>query len=192
MPGGAAAWLSPCLRRCQRVVRGQHRELEKLLLAGEMPALVALLRQRPRPELCRALATALAGAPPAGAERRGAPPRRALHSEARAPPSGAAPPGAAPPGARPFPVVLSAEPADGKVVTATLGIVTSTSVLSANLATDVLVAIMGIFGGPVRQYEDLVSDATVRAIDGVAAAAQRMGGDQVTNLRIEKAVLQNR
>jgi uncharacterized protein YbjQ (UPF0145 family) len=152
-----------------------------------MPALVALLRQRPRPELCRALATALAGAPPAGEERRGAPPRRALHSEARAPP-----PGAAPPGARPFPVVLSAEPADGKVVTATLGIVTSTSVLSANLATDVLVAIMGIFGGPVRQYEDLVSDATVRAIDGVAAAAQRMGGDQVTNLRIEKAVLQNR
>jgi uncharacterized protein YbjQ (UPF0145 family) len=150
-----------------------------------MPALVALLRQRPA--LRRALAAALAGPPPPADERRAAPPRRALHNEARVPP-----PGAAPPGARPFPVVLSAEPADGKVVTATLGIVTSTSVLSANLATDVLVAIMGIFGGPVPQYENLVSDAVVRSIDGVAAAAQRMGADQVTNLRIEKAVLQNR
>ncbi len=150
-----------------------------------------LLRQCQRPALGRTLAVVVLPRPRAEEERhtaaRGAQPRRAMHAEAR--PHG---PGATSNTAKPFPVVMTGEPADGKVVTATLGIVTSTSVSSANLVTDVLVAIMGIFGGPVRQYEDLVSDATVRAIDGVAAAAQRMDAHQVTNLRIEKAVLQNR
>jgi len=91
-----------------------------------------------------------------------------------------------------FPVTMTEKPSEGKVVVETLGLVTSTSVMSRNILVDIYVAIMGMFGGPMPPYEEMVADAVVRATDGVATAAQKLGADEVINFRIEKAVVTNR
>jgi uncharacterized protein YbjQ (UPF0145 family) len=80
---------------------------------------------------------------------------------------------------------VNTETIAGETIEASLGMVRGNTVKARNAGRDLTQAIRNFFGGELKAYSELLTDAREQALDRMAAEAEAMGADAVVNVRLE-------
>ncbi|MFW6038470.1 MAG: YbjQ family protein [Candidatus Saliniplasma sp.] len=79
--------------------------------------------------------------------------------------------------------IYNTEDIAGDEIVENLGLVRGNTVRAKNVVRDFTQGIRNIFGGELKAYSDLMTDAREEAIGRMVQEAQRMGADAVVNVR---------
>lgn len=71
----------------------------------------------------------------------------------------------------------------GQKITEVLGVVRGNSVRARNVGRDITQAIRNLFGGELKAYSTLMTDARDQAFDRMEEEAEKLDADAVVNIR---------
>jgi uncharacterized protein YbjQ (UPF0145 family) len=81
--------------------------------------------------------------------------------------------------------IVSTDTIPGHQISESVGIARGNTVQAKNAGTDLIQGIRNFFGGELRGYSKLLSEAREEAIDRMVEDARSMGADAVVNVRLE-------
>jgi len=79
--------------------------------------------------------------------------------------------------------VTTTEKIEGKQITEDLGMVKGNTVRAKNAARDITQSIRNIFGGELKSYSGLMTEAREQALERMREEAEEKGADAVVNVR---------
>ncbi len=79
--------------------------------------------------------------------------------------------------------ITNTEKIEGQEIVEDLGLVRGNTVRARNAVRDFTQGIRNIFGGELKAYSELMTDAREEAIGRMVQEAQRLGADAVVNVR---------
>ncbi len=79
--------------------------------------------------------------------------------------------------------ITNTEDIAGEEIVQNLGMVRGNTVRAKNFVRDFTQGIRNIFGGELKAYSDLMTDAREEAVGRMVQEAQRLGADAVVNVR---------
>ncbi|MGF1759128.1 heavy metal-binding domain-containing protein [Photobacterium sagamiensis] len=71
----------------------------------------------------------------------------------------------------------------------TLGVVTGNVVQSKHVGRDIMAGFKTIFGGEIRGYTEMLTEAREEALNRVIAEAESLGADAIVNLRFTTSAI---
>ena len=71
----------------------------------------------------------------------------------------------------------------GKKITETLGLVKGNTIRAKWFGKDIIAAIRQIFGGELREYTEMLTEARNQATERMVADAEELGADAIVNVR---------
>jgi uncharacterized protein YbjQ (UPF0145 family) len=77
----------------------------------------------------------------------------------------------------------------GREITETLGVVTGNVVQSKHVGRDIMAGFKTIFGGEIRGYTEMLTEAREEALSRAIADAQTQGADAIVNLRFTTSAI---
>ena len=86
-------------------------------------------------------------------------------------------------------LVTSTPSMEGKQIQSYLGIVMGSTVRARHIGTDILSTQKNLFGGEIKSYSILITQARKEAMERRVANAEEMGADAVVNFRFETSTI---
>jgi uncharacterized protein YbjQ (UPF0145 family) len=80
-------------------------------------------------------------------------------------------------------ILTNTEDVPGKTVEVNHGIVTGSTVRAKHVGRDIMAGLKGLFGGEIRGYTELLSEARQEAVARMTEEARRRGANAVVNIR---------
>lgn len=77
----------------------------------------------------------------------------------------------------------------GRRVKTTLGLVRGNTIRARHLGRDILAGLKSLVGGEIEEYTKMMGEAREQALDRMAAEAESLGADAVTDVRFSTAYL---
>ena len=71
----------------------------------------------------------------------------------------------------------------GKTITASLGLVTGSTVRAKHLGKDIFAGLKNLVGGKLKQYTELLNESRNEAIQRMMIQANQMGANGIVNVR---------
>jgi uncharacterized protein YbjQ (UPF0145 family) len=87
--------------------------------------------------------------------------------------------------------VVTTETVPGRTVTETLGVARGNTVKARNVGRDITQSIRNIFGGELKAYSELLTDARDEALDRMVEDGRALGADAIVNVRLETSEIAN-
>lgn len=80
-------------------------------------------------------------------------------------------------------LIINTEEIPGKTITASLGLVSGSTVRAKHAGRDILAGLKNIVGGELTAYTELLVEARDQALQRMREQAQALGADAVVNVR---------
>lgn len=80
-------------------------------------------------------------------------------------------------------ILVNTEEITGKKITETLGLVKGNTIRAKWFGKDIISAIRQIFGGELREYTEMLTEARNQATERMVAEAEEIGADAIVNVR---------